>query len=272
MSGATTLPPRSPRERAIPAVIGALCFAVALAQRPGESSADTKIDLHVDPVGFLADAAAVWTNSGALGEVQGGQYAGYLFPMGPFFALGDLVGLGDWLVNRLWIGALLALAAWGTVRLMDALRPGPRGPAHVVAALLMAFNPYNVVYIDRTSVTLLGIAALPWLMLAVHRGLPRAAAVVVAGGHRAGGHRGRGRRERRGHGVGAGRSAGAGAVRVGQGCDRRPRAGVASACVLPRWESRPRRGGPGPCWCRRSTESTSCSSPSSPAPSGPAPA
>ena len=35
----------------------------------------------------------------------------------------------------------------------------------------MVFNPYTVVYVDRTSVTLLGIAALPWLMLAVHRGL-----------------------------------------------------------------------------------------------------
>ena len=47
----------------------------------------------------------------------------------------------------------------------------------MIAALLVAFNPYNVVYIDRTSVTLLGVAALPWLMLAVHRGLrePRAA-------------------------------------------------------------------------------------------------
>ena len=187
MSGAPTPEPRSRRERAIPAVIGLLCFAVALAQRPGETSADTKIDLHVDPVGFLSDAAAVWTNSGALGEVQGGQYAGYLFPMGPFFALGNLLGLGDWVVNRLWVGALLALAAWGTVRLMDALRPGPRGPAHVIAALLMAFNPYNVVYIDRTSVTLLGVAALPWLMLAVHRGLreprrwwwPAAIALIV---------------------------------------------------------------------------------------------
>ena len=41
--------------------------------------------------------------------------------MGPFFALGRLVGLGPWLVQRLWLGLLLALAAWGTVRLLDAL-------------------------------------------------------------------------------------------------------------------------------------------------------
>ena len=162
---------RDRRSRAIPLGLAAAAILAALLQRPGETSADTKIDLHVDPVGFLGDVMAVWTNSGAFGEVQGGQYAGYLFPMGPFFALGHLLGLPDWLVDRLWIGVILALAAWGTVRLLDALMPGPRGAAHVVAGALMVFNPYTVVYVDRTSVTLLGVAALPWLMLAVQRGL-----------------------------------------------------------------------------------------------------
>ncbi|HEX5910135.1 MAG TPA: alpha-(1-_3)-arabinofuranosyltransferase family protein, partial [Thermoleophilaceae bacterium] len=137
---------RDPRSRAIPLGLAAAAMLAALLQRPGETSADTKIDLHVDPVGFLGDVMSVWTNSGALGEVQGGQYAGYLFPMGPFFALGHLLGLPDWLVDRLWIGVILALAAWGTVRLLDALMPGPRGAAHVVAGALMVFNPYTVVY------------------------------------------------------------------------------------------------------------------------------
>ena len=56
----------------------------------------------------------------------GGQYSGYLFPMGPFFALGALAGL-PWLVHRLWLGAVLALAAWGTVRLLDAMLERARG-------------------------------------------------------------------------------------------------------------------------------------------------
>src|ERR671921_2385976 len=80
--------------------------------------ADTKIDLHVDPAGFLSDVASVWTPSGALGHVQGGQYSGYLFPMGPFFALGHALGLSDWLVGRLWLGTLMALGAGGVVRLV----------------------------------------------------------------------------------------------------------------------------------------------------------
>ena len=64
-----------------------------------------------------------------LGHVQGGQYGGYLSPMGPFFALGRAIGLSPWLVHRLWLGLVLLLAAWGIVRLMDAFaghRAAPR--------------------------------------------------------------------------------------------------------------------------------------------------
>ncbi len=161
----------TPASRAIPLGLALAGLLASLLQRPGDMTSDTKIDLHVDPWGFLGDVTSVWTNTGALGEVQGGQYAGYLFPMGPFFSLGDSLGLPEWLVQRLFAGALLALAAWGTVRLLDALLDRPRGIAAVVAGLLVMFNPYTVTYLQRTSVTLLGLAALPWLLLAVHRGL-----------------------------------------------------------------------------------------------------
>ena len=89
----------------------AVSFALAFAQRPGWASSDTKIDLHVAPGRFLSDVASVWTPSGSLGHVQGGQYGGYLFPMGPFYAAGHALGLAPWVVHRLWLGALLALAA-----------------------------------------------------------------------------------------------------------------------------------------------------------------
>lgn len=159
------------RRRLIPLGLAAGAYALAFAQRPGELVADTKIDLHVDPVGFLADAAAAWAPSGGLGQVQAGQYAGYLWPMGPFHALADLAGIAPWVAHRLWLGTLLALAAWGTVRLLDALLARERGAAHVVAGALMVANPYVVTFANRTSVTLLAYALLPWLLLAVHRGL-----------------------------------------------------------------------------------------------------
>ena len=158
------------RGRALPLGLAALAYLLALVQRPGEASSDTKIDLHVDPGGFLGDVAAMWADSGGLGQVQAGQYAGYLWPMGPFFGLGDWLGLPEWLVHRLWLGSLLALAAWGAVRLLDELLSRERGVAHAVAGAVIVLNSYVVVFSDRTSITLLGYALLPWLLLVVHRG------------------------------------------------------------------------------------------------------
>src|SRR4051812_6731815 len=95
------------RGRTLTAALAALSLLIALLQRPGWASSDTKIDLHVDPGGFLADVASAWSSTGDLGHVQGGQYGGYLFPLGPFLAL------------RHWLGAAPGLPP----------RPGPgRGP------------------------------------------------------------------------------------------------------------------------------------------------
>ena len=160
-------------QRAIPVGLVAFAYALALWQRPGDATSDTKIDLHVDPGGFLRDVASVWTSTGSLGHLQGGQYGGYLWPMGPFFALGHAIGLEEWLVQRLWLGTVLALLAYGVVRLLDDLLERERGAAHLAAGAIALLNPYVVVFTNRTSITLLAYAALPWLMLAVHRGAQR---------------------------------------------------------------------------------------------------
>src|SRR5947209_2730239 len=115
------------RSALIPVGLAAFAFALAVAQRPGRTTTDTKINLNVGPVGFLGAVASACTSTGQLGHVWGGQYARYLFPMGPFFALGHLLGASPWLVERVWLGSLLALAAWGTVRLLDAMLSRERG-------------------------------------------------------------------------------------------------------------------------------------------------
>jgi hypothetical protein len=73
--------------------------------------------------------------------------------------------------------------------------------------VLYVVNPYVTVYLGRTSVALLAHAALPWLLLLVHRGLreprswrwPAAFALVLASTG--------GGRERRHDGLGARRAA-----------------------------------------------------------------
>ncbi|MBI5103621.1 MAG: DUF3367 domain-containing protein [Solirubrobacterales bacterium] len=157
--------------RAIPLVLAALSYALALVQRPGQVVADTKVHLYLDPGRFLGDVASLWSPTTDLGHVWAGQYGGYVWPMAPWFWLGDALGLPDWLVQRLWLGTILALAAWGVVRLLDALLKRERGAVHAAAGLLFAVNPYVTVYAGRASISLLAYAALPWLLLAIHRGL-----------------------------------------------------------------------------------------------------
>ena len=58
----------------------------------------------MDPVRLLERVVSVWTPSIDLGAVHGAQYGGYLWPMGPIFALPHLLGVGPWVTERIWLG------------------------------------------------------------------------------------------------------------------------------------------------------------------------
>ena len=201
-------------EAAIPLALAVLAYGLAFASELGLATTDTKINLQVDPGRYLSAVASMWTSTGQLGDVQTGQQAGYLFPMGPFFAAGHAVGLSAWVVQRLWLGTLLALAAWGVVRLLDAMLGRPRGVAHVAAGLVTMLNPFVVTYANRTTVTLLAYAALPWMLLAVHRGLRDPRSLALARPVRALGHRFGSGDQRGGDSLGAARSSAAARVRA----------------------------------------------------------
>ena len=100
---------------------------------------------------------------------------------------------------------------------MDAFVGRPRGVAHLVAAAFYVLNPYTVIFTGRTSIALLGYAALPWLLLIVHRGVrePRGLARLVVGGRlRADPHLDRRRHQRRRGRLDAGRAARAADLRA----------------------------------------------------------
>ena len=117
-------------------LLGFVAFAVAFAQRPGRTVFDTRIELSANPTLFLHRVVDVWSSTGDLGHVQGGQFVGYLFPMAPWFAFVQWTGIPMWIGQRLWIGALLAVSAWGVVRLLDVLYTRQRGLAHQAAGQL----------------------------------------------------------------------------------------------------------------------------------------
>jgi hypothetical protein len=152
-------------------ILAACAFAAAFAQRPGKTFADSRVEMSANPGLFLHQVSQLWSSTSDLGHVGSAQFVGYLFPMAPWFAFAHAIGIPMWITERLWMGALLALAAWGVVVLMGDLYDRRRGLAHVVAGVLFAANPYTATFGSRATVALLAYVAMPWLMVAAHRGL-----------------------------------------------------------------------------------------------------
>lgn len=163
---------------------------LAFVQSPGKVAADTKLDLVVDPVGFLQRAIGLWDPQGYFGQLQNQAY-GYLVPMGPFFVLGKLAHLEPWVVQRAWWALLLVVAFLGTYRVLVALRVGT--PAtRVLGALAYALAPRILTELGAISSESMPMAFAPWILLPLIQGAAggstrRAAArsglaIVLAGG------------------------------------------------------------------------------------------
>ncbi|TQM67451.1 arabinofuranan 3-O-arabinosyltransferase [Actinomadura hallensis] len=136
--------------------------ALAFATRPGEILADTKIDMAVNPLGFLGRALHLWDPE-QFGQLQN-QAVGYLFPMGPFFALGDVAGMPAWITQRLWTSLLLCVAFVGMWRLAGRLGIG--GPsARMFAAMAYALAPNGLATLGQISSEYMPVAMLPWIVL-----------------------------------------------------------------------------------------------------------
>ncbi|GAA4487694.1 alpha-(1-_3)-arabinofuranosyltransferase [Actinoallomurus oryzae] len=143
-----------------------LCCAclslLATATRPGRIIPDTKIDLPLAPARFLGRALHLWDVE-QFGQLQN-QAAGYLFPMGPFYVLGHLIGLPAWIVQRFWLALLLCAAFAGTRRLAERLGIGSPG-ARLAGAMAYALSPHALAVMGINSSEYLPLAMLPWIIL-----------------------------------------------------------------------------------------------------------
>jgi arabinofuranan 3-O-arabinosyltransferase len=142
-------------------VLAAVAYLPLLANDMGRVAADTKAYLYLDPGRLLAGAPYMWQPEVAMGTVTH-QNIGYLWPVGPFFWLGEAIGLPDWITQRLWLGSVLLAAGLGMRWFLRTL--GWRGAALLVSSLSYMLSPYLLNYVDRHSVILLPWAGLPWLM------------------------------------------------------------------------------------------------------------
>jgi arabinofuranan 3-O-arabinosyltransferase len=158
------------------AVIVAVCFN----SDAGRLAGDTKLDLTVDPVGFLARALHLWNGQAFAGQLQNQAY-GYLFPMGPFFVLGHLAGLPGWVVQRLWWSALLCTAFLGMARLAERLGVGSE-VGRFIGGLAYAGSPHLVTSLGAVSAEALPMCLTPWVLVPLvdDRHTPRRAAALSA--------------------------------------------------------------------------------------------
>ncbi len=150
-----------------PAVLTVLAFV----QQPGRLTSDSRLDLAVDPGALLRRTLTFWDGSNGLGGV-GNQGVGYLFPTGPFYAVGDLLGVPLWAVQRAWTAVLLVVAFEGLRRLcLLVIGPEHRGAA-VLAGLAWSLSPRMMTELGPLSTETLPMVLLPWTVLPLMAHLP----------------------------------------------------------------------------------------------------
>ena len=149
--------------------LAACCLLLALmmfATRPGSLLADTKIDMPVNPLGFLRRALQLW-DPAQFGQLQD-QAVGYFFPMGAFFTAGKLLAMPGWIVQRLWLTALSVAAFLGVVRLARRLDIGTQG-TRIAAGLAYALAPRALTLLGVTTGELLAVAMTPLVLIPLVR-------------------------------------------------------------------------------------------------------
>ncbi|MEV0382150.1 alpha-(1-_3)-arabinofuranosyltransferase family protein [Nonomuraea sp. NPDC050643] len=135
---------------------------MAFTTKPGHLISDTKMDLALNPVGWLERASHLWDLQ-HFGQLQN-QVAGYVFPMGPFFALGELGGVEPWVTQRLWLTLLMSVAFLGVERLGRQLGIGTTG-TRIAGALAYALAPRTLSILGEISIEWLPAAMLPWILI-----------------------------------------------------------------------------------------------------------
>ncbi|RPF33242.1 alpha-(1-_3)-arabinofuranosyltransferase [Streptomyces sp. TLI_185] len=162
-TAATSGPPEGPRSRRWLVGFWAVMLVLFLVVHPGRQTFDTKLGVTGDPGAFFSGLGQLWHDQGSFGGIQD-QYAGYLWPMLPFYWLCHAISLPVWLAERLWLSLIVSVAFWGALRLAERLRVGSGG-SRLLAGVAYALWPVFTIVVGSTSAAALPGAFLPWVLL-----------------------------------------------------------------------------------------------------------
>ena len=154
----------SVRPRVAAAAAYAVLLLVSVLEQAGQTTSDTKASLMDAPGELLHSTFSLWNPLVSLGELQNQAY-GYLFPMGPFFAGFQAVGVPDWVTERLWSVAVVVAACEGARLVSRQLGLDP-WPA-LGAGLVYGLNVRMVSEMGVRSAEVLPTAVLPWVLLPI---------------------------------------------------------------------------------------------------------
>ena len=143
---------------------------------------DTKLGVDIDAAGFLSRLWPLWNPLEWFGTLQD-QYIGYAIPMAPFFLLGQLAHVPVWLIERLWLAALITVGFAGQVKIARALGIGTDG-SRLLAATIFVLWPTFTIVIGSTSAAALPGLVVPWAILPLVGavgGRPAGRAVALSG-------------------------------------------------------------------------------------------
>lgn len=158
-------PPDRPERRSRRWLLGFWAVALVgfLVPSPGRMTFETKLGVVTDPWRFLGDLGELWHDRAGFGGIAD-QYVGYAFPMLPYHALTDLLGLPVWLAERLWLSLVVTAAFWGALRLAERFGVGT-SRSRLLGAACYALWPTFTIVVGSTSAAALPGALLPWVLL-----------------------------------------------------------------------------------------------------------
>ncbi len=156
-------------ERAAFAMLGLILVLGAFGNDWGAFYPDNKPEIYLAPASTIERSLQTWQTS----PKQAG-FASFDTGVAPLAAVSWVLrssGLEPWLAVRVWRAALLVIAAFGVVRLLDHLdRDRPHAAARLGAAAVYTCNPYLVLQ-GTTTAVLLPYALLPWFLVWLDRSL-----------------------------------------------------------------------------------------------------